>query len=129
VRTFDPEVRKSVRASIERMLRGVTEAPGATYRFAYTEGYAAVLNDPDAAALVEAAARAELGDEAIRPTPPIMGGEDFSAYLEKVPGAFFVVGAGGEDKAPHHHPRVELDERAIKLAIAVFVRSALDYLR
>ncbi len=50
-----------------------------------------------------------------------MGGEDFSAYLEKAPGAFFFVGAGGEGAFPHHHPRFTLDEAAFRPGIAVFV--------
>jgi len=128
VRTYDPDVRASVRESIDRIARGGTEAHGATYRFDYEEGYAALHNDPEAAAVVEAAARAELGEDAIRETPPIMGGEDFSAYLEKAPGAFFVVGAGDKDWIPHHHPRFTIDEAAIRPGIAVFVRTALDYL-
>jgi amidohydrolase len=129
VRTYAEEVRASVRESIDRIARGVTEAHGAAHAFEYTEGYAAVHNDPEAAALVEAAARAELGDDAIRPTPPIMGGEDFSAYLEQAPGAFFVVGAGADEWIPHHHPRFTIDEAAIRPGIAVFVRTALDFLR
>jgi amidohydrolase len=128
VRTYSPEVRTAVRERIERIVRGVTEAHGATYGYEYVEGYAALHNDPEAAALVETAARAELGDDAIRHTPPIMGGEDFSAYLDVAPGAFFIVGAGDEDAAPHHHPRFVIDESAIKPGIAVFVRTALDYL-
>jgi amidohydrolase len=128
VRTYDPQVRASVRESIDRIVRGVTEAHGASYTFDFQEGYAALHNDPEAAALVEAAARAELGDDAVQATPPIMGGEDFSAYLEKAPGAFFIVGAGDRDWIPHHHPRFTIDEAAIKPGIAVFVRTALDYL-
>ena len=81
VRTFDAEVRADVREGLERVFRGVTEAHGATYTFDYEEGYAAVINDEAAAATVLAAARAELGDDAIMDTEPIMGGEDFSAYL------------------------------------------------
>ncbi len=57
-----------------------------------------------------------------------MGGEDFSAYLERTPGAFFIVGAGGEDYFPHHHPRFDWDESAMRNGIAVFTRVALDYL-
>ena len=52
VRTFDPEVRRSVREAMDRVLRGVSEAHGATYEFAYNEGYDAVINDAEAAALV-----------------------------------------------------------------------------
>ena len=128
VRTFDAEVRAGVREGLERVFRGVTEAHGATYTFDYEEGYAAVINDEAAAATVLAAARAELGDDAIMDTEPIMGGEDFSAYLAKAPGAFFWVGAGSEDAVPHHHPRFTIDEAAFRSGIAVFVRTALDYL-
>jgi amidohydrolase len=58
-----------------------------------------------------------------------MGGEDFSAYLNVTPGAFFIVGAGGEENYPHHHPRFDWDESAMRNGIAVFVRLALDYLK
>jgi amidohydrolase len=128
VRTFDPKVRAEMRERLERVLRGVTEAHGASYTFAYEDGYAAVINDEQAAGAVLAAARAELGDDAIIETAPIMGGEDFSAYLERAPGAFFWVGAGSEDAVPHHHPRFVIDEAALRPGMTVFVRAALDYL-
>jgi amidohydrolase len=129
VRTFDAEVRTSVREGLERVFRGVTQAHDATYTLDYEDGYAAVINDAGAAEAVLAAARAELGDEAIMDAAPIMGGEDFSAYLAEAPGAFFWVGAGHDDAIPHHHPRFTLDESAFRSGIAVFVRTALDYLR
>ena len=128
VRTFDREVRASVRDGLERVFRGVTEAHGAEFSLDYVDGYAPVINDADAAALVESAARAELGDDVIMAAEPIMGGEDFSAYLAKAPGAFFWVGAGSDDAYPHHHPRFVLDEASFRSGIAVFVRTALDYL-
>jgi amidohydrolase len=128
VRTFDPVVRGELEERMQRVFRGVTEAHGATYTLDYAEGYAALINDEAAAGLVEAAARAELGGDAIMEAEPIMGGEDFSAYLEKAPGAFFWVGAGHEDAVPHHHPRFTIDEAAFRPGIAVFVRTALDYL-
>jgi amidohydrolase len=129
VRTFDAGVRAGVREGLERVFRGVTEAHGATYTLAYEEGYAAVINDAAAAEAVLAAARAELGEDAIMEAEPIMGGEDFSAYLAEAPGAFFWVGAGHEGAIPHHHPRFTIDESAFRSGIAVFVRTALDYLR
>jgi amidohydrolase len=128
VRTFDPAVRAELRERLERVFRGVTEAHGAAYTLAYEEGYAPVINDEEAAAAVLAAARAELGEDAIMETEPIMGGEDFSAYLDRAPGAFFWVGAGHEGATPHHHPRFTIDESAFRSGIAVFVRTALDYL-
>jgi amidohydrolase len=129
VRTFAPEVRTAVRSAMERFAQGIAEAHGCTSVFEYEEGYDSVVNDEDASALVEAAVREELGDDAFFVPPPIMGGEDFSAYLTAAPGAFFIVGAGGDDHYPHHHPRFDWDEAAMRNGIAVFTRLALDYLK
>jgi amidohydrolase len=59
---------------------------------------------------------------------PLTASEDFSEYLNRVPGCFFGVGAGGPDAAPHHHHAFDIDERAIGLTAEVFVRAALDAL-
>ena len=126
MRTFSPEVRAAVREAMERFANGIAEAHGCTSTFVYEEGYDSVVNDEEASALVEAAVREELGDDAFFVPPPIMGGEDFSAYLQAAPGAFFIVGAGGEDHYPHHHPRFDWDESAMRNGIAVFTRVALD---
>ena len=95
---------------MERVLRGVTEAHGAGYSFEYVEGYDPVINDADAAELVRAAAVAELGEDVLVEQPPIMGGEDFSAYLSRAPGVFFVVGAG-EKGGPPAPPSAVHDRR------------------
>jgi amidohydrolase len=128
VRTFDEKVRDETEAGLERIFRGVTQALGATFTLDYERGYAPVVNDEETAAMVEAAARKELGDDVIIHVDPIMGGEDFSAYLDRAKGAFFWVGAGHEDAFEHHHPRFVVDERAFRAGIATFVRTALDYL-
>ena len=131
VRTFKPETKTALVAGIERVVRGVTEAHGATFTFQYEDGYPAVVNDAEVAAVVEEAARAELGEHAVTRIEPVMGGEDFSAYLQRAPGAFFVVGARNEAIGavfPHHHPRFSIDEASLKDGIAVFARTALDLL-
>ena len=74
---------------------------------------------------------AELGEEALVEFPPVMGGEDFSAYCAVAPAAFFWVGSGNEELGttfPHHHPRFDIDEAALRDGIAVFARTALDAL-
>ena len=74
----------------------------------------------------------ELGEEALVEFAPVMGGEDFSAYGAVAPAAFFWVGSGNEaleTTFPHHHPRFDIDEAALRDGIAVFARTALDALR
>ena len=131
VRTFTAETRARTREAMERVLRGVSEAHGVEHRFEWIEGYAPVVNDAEVAAIVERAARAELGDDAIAEPRVIMAGEDFSAYLQVVPGVFFNVGARNEAigaSFPHHHPRFAIDEAALGNGIAVMARTALDVL-
>ncbi len=53
---------------------------------------------------------------------PSMTGEDFAYYLERKPGAFFFTGAQIEDGfIPHHHPRFDFDERAMKIAAKTLI--------
>ncbi len=131
VRTLAAGHRDEMRTALERVIRGVTDAHRATYRFDYEIGYDPVVNDPDASAAIAASIRDELGDGALVEHPPVMGGEDFSAYAAVAPAAFFWVGSGNEELGttwPHHHPRFDVDEAALKHGIAVFVRTTLDAL-
>ncbi len=101
-------------ASIERIVAGVTQAHDATYRLDYVEGYLPVDNDAELAVRVKAAAERALGADALIDIPPIMGGDDFSAYQQEAPGVYFMVGARSEEANalfPHHHPRFAIDER------------------
>nr|MBA2442772.1 amidohydrolase [Rubrobacter sp.] len=61
---------------------------------------------------------------------PIMGGEDFAYYLREVPGCFFFVGAGNEEKGttyPHHHPRFNIDEDALPVGIEAMLATYRRY--
>lgn len=53
-----------------------------------------------------------------------MSGEDFAYYLQNVPGCFFFVGGGNPDigaKYAHHHPKFDVDERAMLLIGKLFI--------
>jgi amidohydrolase len=131
VRTFNTEARAKARTAMERIVAGVTQAHAAEYRFDYVEGYLPVDNDPELAVRVAAAATRALGAEALTDIPPIMGGDDFSAYQQEAPGVYFMVGARSEESGatfPHHHPRFTIDERGMGNAIAVFVETAREIL-
>ena len=124
VRTLDPEVRERVPELMERVIKGVTEAHGAGYEFRYKPGYRPVINAEEVTGVIEETVRDVFGEGALEIMPPNMGGEDFSAYQQKAPGAFFLVGAGNEEKGivnPHHHPRFTIDEDALDNGVKVFL--------
>ena len=63
--------------------------------------------------------------------PANMIGEDFSYYLQKVPGTMFFTGAGNIEKGiayPHHHGKFDIDEKSMLIAAKVLVAATLDYL-
>jgi len=131
VRTLSLARREEVRDAMERVIAGVTSAHRATYRFDYEVGYDPVINDRDASALLQRAVVAELGESALVEVQPVMGGEDFSAYGSVAPAVFFWIGSANEALGttfPHHHPRFDIDEAALRDGIAVFARTALDAL-
>lgn len=131
VRTFDEALRRRMPELIERIVAGVTSAHGAAYDFEYERGYRPVVNDERAASLVRRAVVQALGPEHLSEAIPTMGGEDFSAYQQRAPGAFFFVGARCEERGitqPHHHECFDLDERALDYGTRIFVQAALDML-
>jgi amidohydrolase len=124
VRSFDAELRKRMPELMERVVKGVTEAHGAEYVFDYTFGYRALVNDEATTERLRGAFEATFGADRVSTPPPIMGGEDFSAYLAVRPGTFFFVGAkpeGVEVAYPHHHPRFAIDEGALPVGVESFL--------
>jgi amidohydrolase len=124
VRTFDPELRERMPGLIEEIAGGVARAHGADIELDYTFGYRAVVNDAEVADLVREVVP---GDE-LTDIEPIMGGDDFSAYLAEVPGCYAFIGAGSEESGAtymHHHPRFRIDERALATGTRLHVGVAL----
>ncbi|OCA81562.1 N-acyl-L-amino acid amidohydrolase [Bacillus sp. FJAT-27225] len=131
VRSFDPQLRESVPATMERVIKGITEAHGATYEFKYQFGYRPVINDEEVTRVIEETVLEVYGEEALDLMRPNMGGEDFSAFQQKAPGAFFYVGAGNEEKGityPHHHSRFTIDEDSLEKGVKIFLHSAFKFL-
>jgi len=130
VRTLDATVRTELAARMERVIRGITEAHGATYEFTYERGYRPVVNDAAVTAEMVEVVRDVCGADAVAHMRPVMVGEDFSAFQQKAPGTFFFVGAARPvDGAvhPHHHPKFDVDEGAFESGVRIFVGAAMRY--
>ena len=60
-----------------------------------------------------------------------MGSEDFAFISEKVPSAYFCIGAGAENKSQwvgQHNPKVLFNEKCLPLGAAVYAKTAIDWL-
>lgn len=124
VRSFRPELRDEVPDLMERIVKGITAAHGATYKFSYQKGYRPVINDAKVADRLRDCLLGVFAEGVVVDATQTMGGEDFSAFQVKTPGAFFFVGAGNPGKGityPHHHPRFTVDEDALAIGVKAFV--------
>ena len=131
VRTFGTPWRERIPELMERVVRGVTDAHGATYEFTYVNSYRPVVNDEKVSDFMRGVVVDALGADSLVEAPQCMGGEDFSAYQQRAPGSFFFIGARNEERGivhPHHHERFDIDERALESGVAIFITAALDYL-
>ncbi|MGI9254258.1 MAG: M20 metallopeptidase family protein, partial [Thermomicrobiales bacterium] len=132
VRTFTASNRDLLERRIEDLVRGLASAMRAEIEFEYRRGYPATVNDPEMTKLAWAAAVETVGEEQVIESPMMMGAEDFSYFLQEVPGCYWFVGSRNEEKGfvwGHHHPRFDLDEGALAIGIESIVRTALAYLQ
>jgi len=133
IRTHSADLRNRIPEWIQRTAEGIAAAAGAAAEFEYLPGHPGLANDAGVIDLVEKSLVPVLGrDRVIRLEKPIMGGEDFAHYLEKIPGAFLRIGVRSESKGcihPIHSPRFDLDEDALAIgaaALAVVAAAWLD---
>ena len=131
VRTFDGEVRKQVEKQIYSIVEGITTAFGATFTIDYLNGYPALYNHQAETETVRALLAEQFSEENIVDMQQSMGAEDFSYFLLERPGTYFRVGSQNEDEAthyPHHHPKFDIDERALLNLEKSFVKIVAHYL-
>ncbi|HEY0280215.1 MAG TPA: amidohydrolase [Solirubrobacterales bacterium] len=128
---FSPAIRDLLERRIGEIAAGICAAHGATCDYDYTRGYDAVVNDPETTEIVAAAARRALGDDAVYEGDLILGGEDFSAFQAQAPGTFLHLGATDPEVTEihdHHHPRFDIDERALPNGVKVIAESVVALL-
>lgn len=126
VRYFNPDEGALIAQRIEQVIAGVCQSLGANYELDYWRLYPPVINDAEIAKLVRSVAEGVVETPiGIVPECQTMGGEDMSFFLQAVPGCYFFLGSANQAKNlayPHHHPRFDFDETALKIGVEMFVR-------
>ncbi|KOO51756.1 amidohydrolase [Viridibacillus arvi] len=130
IRTYSQSVREEIARQIEVNVKNIVASHEADYNLEFTYGYDSVYNDEQIIATIEEVVKKEMGANYLLHVSPIMGGEDFSAFLSKAPGVFLGIGAGFEDETlnyPHHHPKFQINEDALEIGVNVFVHTAKKF--
>jgi amidohydrolase len=130
-RVFDTEVWRDLPARFERICRGVAQAFECEVEIRFNRVNRPTVNDPAMAAIARAAAAEVVGEENIVDDLRTMGGEDFSAFLARVPGCFIAIGSRNAARGlvwDHHHPRFDVDEGSLAIGAEVLLRTARRFL-
>jgi amidohydrolase len=126
VRTLRPATRELMERALLRRVRSIASGLGGKVRVQYRHGYPALANSPDATRRVAAGLALELGAKnVVEVDHPLMGAEDFSRYLERVPGTFLRLGVGIPGRpASLHSATFAPDERALVIGAATLAAAA-----
>jgi len=134
IRAVSERTRTKVRDGIRRVAEGVAAAHDAKVDIRFEDGYPVTVNNVGSAAFSLGVAREVLGNNAVVEMPnPVMGAEDFSYVLNRVPGSMMFLGGTPLDRdlskaAPNHSNRVYFDENAMVDGMAVYAAMALRHL-
>ena len=126
VRTLRPATRDLLERAFRRRVRALAASLGARVRIVYRRGYPPLLNTAGPTRTVARALAEEFGaDRVVEVDHPLMGAEDFSRYLEKVPGTFLRLGVGVPGRpASLHSATFAPEERALIVGAATLAAAA-----
>lgn len=128
VRYLEQDIQETVIKELERIVEGICTASDVTYTLDYFKGYPPVENHAEEAELILEASDNIKEINKARYIVPVMGGEDFAYYIQNKPGAYFFTGAQKEGSHyPHHHPKFDIDERALPIAAKTLIQVYLKY--
>jgi len=120
-RYFKPEIGKLIEDNMRRMAKGVAAGFGATAEVDWRLIFAPLYNTPEHAEFAADVAAELVGEQHVdRNRSLIMGSEDFSFMLEKVPGAYINIGNG--DSAQVHNPAYDFNDKLLPYAAAFYAR-------
>lgn len=132
VRAVNTATRERMRTRVAELAGAVAAGLNARADVRYECGYPPTVNDARWILRAEEAVRELYGKEAVHHLAHSqMTSEDMAYYMEHVPGAFLLIGAGGEGRGrfPLHHPELAVDERALLYGAAYLAQFVRSYLR
>lgn len=134
IRAVSESTRAQVHDHLRRVAERIAEAHGATAEPEIVPGYPVTSNDDKFADFTLGVAREVVGEGNVRRLPnPIMGAEDFSYVLNRVPGTMVFLGGTPPDRDPrtapaNHSNLVTFDESAMVDGVALYAATALSWL-
>lgn len=120
MRAFSDEAYETMTKRVQEVASGIAAGYGCKGEAVFRHMYRVVDNDPKLVELLQ-----EVAGDAYEETPPYMLAEDFSLYLQKVPGMFFFLGSGNEEKGyihSLHSAQFQFDEEILALGVETYAK-------
>ena len=125
IRAFDSDVREDIEKRVKEIATYIAKSFGMEAKVEYCTGYPATVNSDTASALQ--AAVATVGKESVvTDFQPSYGSEDFSYFLQKVPGAYAWLGSGEEERGlmTLHSSTYDFNDKLIPIGVRYFYELA-----
>lgn len=131
LRTFKKEVRERLVKRIRETAEGVAMTYRCQMEYEVLSACPGVVTDDTVTAQAEKSIRMLLPQAQIIKGAHGMGSEDFAEITDRVPGAYYMIGAGPEDPAKRlgqHNPKIEFQESVLSTGAAIYAKMAIDWL-
>lgn len=126
VRTFLPEIRDLAEENIRAMVTGIAAANGCTVELVYDRMIGSVINGEEQTIAAHEVTKALLGEDNARIIRPFMSSEDFSEYLNRIPGAIIRVGIRDEEhQVSLHNQQMDFNDEVLPVAVSVVANMAV----
>jgi amidohydrolase len=130
IRFTSMDVQKQIREELKRTF-DIVKALGGDYELKFEFGGPPMINDGMVSDVIEKVGKDLLGEDKVHELHKSLGAEDFGEFLKHAPGAMFMLGTqiAGREVYQLHHPKFDLDERALPIGTALLVETALRFMR
>lgn len=127
IRTTTIDSQKNVLEKMKHIVQGVAETFGATAEIEFYHHFPPTINPVNEAEFVLKTAKKVVGEQNASVLPQAsMASEDFSHYLQKIPGCFFFLGNGNHGAI--HSAQYQFNDEIIPVAAEMLSQVAIDYL-
>ena len=129
LRFTDEAVHQQIHREMKRAF-DIAKALGGDYSLRYEIGGPPMINDTLVSEVIEKTGQDLLGAENVNGIHKTLGAEDFGEFMKHAPGAMFTLGTRkqGHEEYLLHHPKFDLDERALPIGTAMLVETAKRFL-
>ena len=130
IRFTSMDVQRQIREELKRTF-DIVKTLGGDYELKFEFGGPPMINDDMVSNVIEQVGKDLLGQDKVHEMHKSLGAEDFGEFLKHAPGAMYMLGTqieGGE-VYQLHHPKFDLDERALPIGTALLVETAMRFMR